>query len=317
MVCLVALWAIPAEERAVRWAVVLYAVVGVAAFVLHTPLGGNAVRLGATFAGPVLALVLFRRRPVLLAALAVPLLFWQWTATVRDVNAVEGDPSTEAAYYEPVLSELDRLTDGEQVRIHVPPTRNRWEAVHLAARYPLARGWLRQLESGDLDLFRAGRLTAESYEAWLRERGISYVAVDRVVHDYLALNELELIEDGLPYLEEVYADGDWTLWRVRPEPGASPTNALAVGGAEITELEPDRVAVSYPGPGTYRLAVRWTPYFEVGPGPDLVCVEEADDGFTELVVSPREGVPGRAGEVEITAGLSLDGLLRRDRSCSP
>ena len=56
-------------------------------------------------------------------AVSVPLLYWQWVAPVRDVHKAAGDPSTEQAFYAPLLAELDRLRpDGARSAIEVPPT---------------------------------------------------------------------------------------------------------------------------------------------------------------------------------------------------
>ena len=93
-------------------------------------------------------------------SLALPLLYWQWVAPVRDLSDAAGDPSVHSSYYQPLLAELERRTRGRPVRVEIPPTRNRWEADYVAPRFPLARGWLRQLESGDFDLFTGGNLTA-------------------------------------------------------------------------------------------------------------------------------------------------------------
>ena len=133
-----------------------------------------------------LALVLAGRRPVALAVVALPLLYWQWVAPVRDVSDAAGDPSVHASYYQPLLAELERRTRGRPVRVEIPPTRNRWEADYVAPRFPLARGWLRQLESDDFDLFTGGNLTAAAYRSWLDDRGVSYVAVPDAKLDYLA-----------------------------------------------------------------------------------------------------------------------------------
>src|SRR5438045_1346175 len=82
-----ALLLLPPEERTLRSGVALYALVSIVAFVVATPVGGNMARLGALAAGPVLALGLVgRRRTVALAVLAVPLLYWQWVAAVRDLS---------------------------------------------------------------------------------------------------------------------------------------------------------------------------------------------------------------------------------------
>src|SRR3954470_14088413 len=119
-----ALWLLPPEERTLRWGVAVYALASIAAFVVANPVGGNMARLGALAAGPVLALGLTGRRPVALAVLALPLLYWQWAAPVRDLSEAVGAPSVHASYYQPLLDQLDRRTGGRPVRIEIPPTRN-------------------------------------------------------------------------------------------------------------------------------------------------------------------------------------------------
>ena len=65
-----ALFLLPAEERALRRGVVLYAALCLALALVHTQVGANAARLGSLFGGPVLALGLARRRPLALALVA-------------------------------------------------------------------------------------------------------------------------------------------------------------------------------------------------------------------------------------------------------
>ena len=90
-----ALVLLPAEERTLRVGVVLYAALCLALALVHTQVGANAARLGSLFGGPVLALGLAGRRPVALAILALPLLYWQWAAPVRDLANAAGDPSVD------------------------------------------------------------------------------------------------------------------------------------------------------------------------------------------------------------------------------
>src|SRR5262245_58668578 len=144
-----ALVLLPAEERTLRVGVVLYLGLCMALALVHTPVGANAARLGSLFGGPVLALALAGRRPVVLALVALPLLYWQWAAPVRDLANAAGDPSVEQAYYAPLVAELERRTEGNPVRVEIPPTQNRWEANYVAPHFAIARGWLRQLESAD------------------------------------------------------------------------------------------------------------------------------------------------------------------------
>ncbi len=214
-----ALFLLPPSERELRWGVAVYAIAATAAFVLANPVGGNMARLGALAGGPVLALVLAGRRPLALAAVALPLLYWQWVAPVRDVSEAAGDPSVHSSYYEPLLAELERRTRGRPARVEIPPTGNRWEAGYVAPRFPLARGWLRQLESDDRDLFTEGNLTAAEYRRWLDREGVSYVAVADAELDYLATDEEALIRRGLPYLRAVWSDEHWRLYRVEGDAG--------------------------------------------------------------------------------------------------
>ena len=312
LACLAALAALPGDELVLRRGAALYLLLALAAFLVETPLGGNVVRLGTVLAGPVLAVALWRRRTLALALLAVPLLWWQWTATVRDVAAAEGEESTEAAYYEPLVAELERRAGGEPVRIEIPPTRSRWEAAYVAPSVPLARGWLRQLESDDFDLFDDGELDADSYGEWLYLNGVSYVALPDAEPDALAEDEVDLLErGGLPYLREVWTDEHWRLFEVRAFDGSpGPRGAsLASGGAVVTELGPDGFTVEVPRPGEYLLYIRHSPYFEVVAGE--ACVEDAGDGDIRLTA---EGEGPQA--IEVRASFSIEGALGRNRICA-
>lgn len=319
-------WIVPRTERTLRYGVLLYGLLCLAAFVIPTPLGNNAVRLGALAAGPLLALVLADRRWRGLelpgwrwwavALLAVPALYWQWDGPVRDVARASGDPSVGKAYYAPLLAQLDRRTDGP-TRIEIPPTINRWEAAHVAPRYALARGWLRQLEADDFDLFTDEHLTAERYRRWLERLGVGYVAVPDTELDFLARDEVELIRTGLPYLKPVWSNRHWILYEVE---GATD---LVEGDARLTRLEPDGFQVDPGRPGRFLLRVHYTPYFRVSRG--LACVQRAGR-WTRLVVPPRIGSGGWEGArgpgvrdpapIRVDASLDLAGMVGRDRSCS-
>jgi hypothetical protein len=276
LLAIAALWQFPPEQRELRIAVVVYLLVATVAFVVPNPLGGNVVRLGALFAGPVIALTVWSR-PAILVLLVVPAIYWQLSAPVRDTIVAVGDPSTEEGFYAPLLAELQRevppSSSPQGLRVEVPPTHNRWESVYVAERFPLARGWLRQLESEDFDLFEDGNLTPEAYREWLGQHGVSFVAVPLdVERDHLADDEVKLVDGGLPYLEPVWESADWRLYRVAGKPD---------------------------------LRYRWTPYWEVVAGDG--CVER--DGDWTLVEPDH-------GELEVAARFNVDGLLGRDRVCS-
>ena len=127
---------LPRAESRLRLAAVLYIAMCLVLFAIDTPIGGNATRLGALMAAPLLALGAWGRRPAWLVSLAIlPLIYWQWVAPVRDLTDAVGEPSVEAAYYDPLLDELERRAPEQPFRVQVPPTRNRWEANYVGARF--------------------------------------------------------------------------------------------------------------------------------------------------------------------------------------
>ena len=87
--------------------------------------------------------------------------------------------------------------------------------------------------------------------------------------DYLAEDEVALIDGGLDYLEPVWRSADWRLYRVRGEPG--------LAGDGIDELSTDELRVD-PGRAGGELPLRWSRYWRVTEGEG--CVTESEDGMT-------------------------------------
>jgi len=295
-----ALALLPSGERVLRFGVMLFALLAIAAFAIHTPVGANAARLGSLFGGPVLALALAGRRPLALALVALPLLYWQWGAPVRDVAAAAGDPSVHESYYRPLTAELERRTGAKPVRIEIPITHSRGEAEYVAPQFPLARGWLRQLESDDFDLFTGDNLTPAAYRSWLDTRGVTYVPLSDAEPDYLGEDEAALIRTGLPYLREVWSNEHWRLYAVRGSPG------LVTGPATLSGLDPNSFSLDARRPGDVLVRVHFTSYWTVTAGE--ACVQP-DGDWTRVDVA-------RAGEVTVAARLSVGGLFGRNRECS-
>ena len=207
----------PRGHRTVRIGATLYALVLILAFALHTPVGGNATRLGALFAAPLLAGVLWEHHRLALGLLAPLLLYWQLATPIRDLSAIAGDPSVHAAYYAPLLAELARLNGTRPPRrtiVEVPLTGAHWESAYLAGHdgVALARGWERQLDTRYAALFYSSSLTPTAYAAWLRANRVSYVALPDARLDYAGRKEGALIAQGLPYLHEVWRSAHWRLY---------------------------------------------------------------------------------------------------------
>ncbi len=219
-----------AEERQLRRVLLAYLLAATVLWLAPNPLGGNAVRLGALFGGPVLAAVVLAHRPRLGAlptlVLAITLaggLYWQVTASVSQIARSVGDPSTSAAYFAPVSGWL-RAHGARAARIEVPPTANHWEAAYLAPGFELARGWLRQLDTTRDDIFYDDDqpLTERSYRAWLHNNAIRYVALPDAPLDYSSVAESRLIRRDPPYLVPRWSDAHWRVYEVRdPAPAGA------------------------------------------------------------------------------------------------
>jgi hypothetical protein len=208
----------PRGRTAVRAGATLYALALIAAFAVHTPMGGNAARLGPLLAGPLLAGVLWDGRRALLFALAPALLYWQLVTPVRDYTSIASDPSVNAPYYAPLLGELTRLgaAGGEtQTIVEVPLTKAHWEAAYLAGHngLRLARGWERQLDTRYASIFYRPTLTPSAYRAWLTENRVRYVGLPDAPLDTAGRLEGALVARGVPWLRELWRSHHWRLYR--------------------------------------------------------------------------------------------------------
>jgi hypothetical protein len=292
--------ALPHRERLLRRGAAIYGAAVLAVFAIPNALGGNVVRLSNLVAGPLLFLALAGpRRRLLLAALALPLVYWQWQGGVRDVTRATGDPAVQRSFYTPLLGALERETGGEPVRIEISPTRDRWEAYYVSPKFLLARGWVRQLESGDIRHFR-NRLSAPTYRDWLLANGVSYVALPDAPLDYLAEREAALISAGLPYLDPVWANEDWRLYAVRGATG------LVDRPARLTAVGADWFELRAPRAGSFLLRIHFNSYWTVNGAP--ACLK-ARGSWTLVEAS-------RPGSIHVDTDLSPGGLLGKDRVCT-
>jgi hypothetical protein len=278
----------PRPDAALRAGAALYAAGCVLSFAVTSPVGSNVTRLGPLLAGPLAALLWWPRRKVALLAVALPLLYLQWQAPVRDVRTAANNPAVTNAYYQPLISYLSRQ-GGQPFRIEIPFTPFHWEAYAVAPRFPLARGWERQLDTRDNSLFYDGQLTPASYEAWLHELAVRYVAVPDATLDYAAQPEVALIDRGLPYLRLVERTRHWRIYAVQhPTP-------IVQRPAHLNALGANWLQLGVPRAGAVLIRVRYSPYWALTEGSG--CVTD-DGGFTGLEVR-------RPGPVRLAIRFSL------------
>jgi hypothetical protein len=287
--------ALPREDKVLRAGVALLCLATVGCFVIANPLGGNVIRLATIAAGPLAACVLWRRRTWLLIAFGVPLLYWQWVAPATDLARAAGDPSLHREYYAGLNTFLTRQAASGPFRTEIPFTLNHWETRWVAPDHPLARGWLRQLDTVRNPIFyERGALTTTRYRRWLDTNAVRFVALPDAPLDASARGEGALLRAGVPGLREVWSDAHWRVFAVvhaRP---------LATGAARVTRLDTDGVTLSAHRAGLVDLRVSFNPYWRLHGGRG--CVAEAPDGFTRVRVDGPGTVslepafaPGRAG----------------------
>jgi hypothetical protein len=303
LVCAILL---PREQRVLRWAVILYGLGATLALPLETPMGGNAVRLGALFGGPVMLCALWGSRlwrklwlaPLLVAGFA-SLALWQWSPAVRDVIKYIEDPAAKSDYFEPLRQFLYTLPD--QRRIEIPFSRSHWEGAEIAPDVPLARGWLRQLDTGLHPIFYKGEINRLAYASWLADNAVRYVALPSAKPDKSSYGERALIEKGLPYLRLRWKSDDWRVYEVLlPTPIVIPQrNARIV----LEQFSSDELLLDVRRPGEAIVKVRWTPYWFAS----NACVEP-DGDWTRVIAD-------EVGFVRLSTRFSPERLFSRGRRC--
>jgi hypothetical protein len=297
-------------ERQFRAAIYGYLLASTLALLIPNPLGGNVIRLGALFGGPLLAAILLTRRPrvnpLLVGLVLVGSLYWQLMAGIRAVAQTDGDRSTTAAYYQPLRSWL-RDHGGHTSRIEVPPTANHWEAAYLAPSFGLARGWLRQLDTTRDEIFYDGQLTHRRYKRWLERNAVRFVALPDAPLDYSARDERALILSVPRYLRPRWTSTHWRVYEVRhPSP-------LVVGDGRslgrLRTLGTQSFAVEVLRPGRLIVRERYTPFWAVKGSRG--CIEAAGD-WTALRVD-RPGLVRVS--IDFTPGRAIQGVLGGRGDC--
>lgn len=279
---------LPPRYTAVRYGFALAGLAAIPLTVIPNPMGGNLTRL-AIIGAPILCAFPFtRRRWALQAAVCLVLLVQQAEPLLRLPESLE-DPSAHAAYFTPLLDELQSQTDGP-VRLEIPMTQHHWEAAYVAPKYPLARGWERQLDLRYNGVLYDEDLTVTEYQDWLDTNGVQFVAVPDVPLDHGALREAQIVSQA-PYLEQVWSSEHWRLYRVIGSPG------LVTGPATVQRMTADKVRLDVTRPEAILLRMRYTPHLSITRGHG--CVSESDEGWTKIF-------PSTTGPMTLDATLFAD-----------
>ncbi|HJQ00205.1 MAG TPA: hypothetical protein VJ851_01270 [Jatrophihabitans sp.] len=241
---------VPRRCHPIRLGAGLGMVMVLLAFALPTPVGSNSTRLSLLFALPVAAsFVHWRTRTLTLLALAA-IFVVQLPVGIATI-ASTGRASGYSGYYNPLIAEIrDR---GPLIgRVEVPDLQGHWDSVYLARGVPLARGWLRQTDVRLNDaVFYKKRPTAKSYQAFLGNNAVQYVAVPDTQLTAYGVEEVQLIATGLDYLQPVWRSTHWTLYQVRD------FSPLVDSPSQVLSQHPDAIVVSVPPNSSIRVRLRW------------------------------------------------------------
>ena len=258
----------------------------VALFLIPEPVGENVTRLrSVVFPLMLLTVLLARFRPRQLAMLGLALALAYNIAPYAPAVASRMDGrAADELFWAPALDYL-RAHGTRDYRVEVVPTADHWEAYWLpSAGFALARGWYRQLDIAENRVLYRDPLAQVGYRRWLRRMAVRYVLLPEIrLGKKGASREARLLLAGVPGLKLVFHTRDWRIYELQnPKPLLT-----GPGAATITAFKHDRIAARVTEPGTYRLAVRYMPYWKVKAG--AVCVAPASDGMT-LLRARRPGI---------------------------
>jgi len=286
--CGVGLLIVPTAQRALRAGLILYGLAAIVLFAVPNPLGGNYVRLASAVA-PSLVIAaswVSKRRAIVL--LALPLMLWQWAPAFGLMRPISQDPSASSTYFRPLLAVLASRAGAD--RVEIPLTLDHWETAFVAPHLPLARGWERQTDVANNPIFYGRRpLTAASYRRWLDATGVTFVALPDVALDYSSTSEAHLLSTPPSYLQPVWHNAHWRVWRVLGSPG------LVSGPATLVSLRPDAFTLDASSSGPIIVRVHYTPLWSIAIG--HACAAPTADGWTALTDVTR-------GRIEVTTALA-------------
>ena len=263
------------RARLLRSIFVVYLAANLVSYVVPSTVGENIARLRfAAIPLAILTLSLCNWRPRFAAVVAL-LLATSWNVTPLAASFIRDskDPSVTASYWQPAIGFL-REHLSPSFRVEVVDTTGHWAARYLPeAGIPLARGWFRQDDFPANEVLY-GQLPRRSYLAWLHSLAVRYVVLTDAAPDYSSRAEAALIRSGRSGLQPVFHAGHLTIFEV---PAARPL-VTGPGRSRVVELTQREISIVVAGPGTYRIAVRYSPYWRSSQG----CITKGPDEMLRL-----------------------------------
>lgn len=217
------------------------------------------------------------------AAVAVAVISGAW-GTVGDVE-VAAQPSASASYYASLAGELDTLAGLDNYRVEVVNDGTHTAAYALLGHAALARGYETQADNAlNSVLMSKTNLTPASYQVWLDNNAVGYVALPTTV--VRPNPEYSLVSAGrLRYLSPVWSDPTWTLMRV------SDPNPIVAAPAKMLDADQAKIAIGVPRAGSVHIRVRWSQFLRADGPDDAPAAVLTDDGYGWTVLTARR--PGQ------------------------
>jgi hypothetical protein len=274
----------------------MYLAVCIGAYLVPSALGSNVERL-RYIAVPIALIAVGLRgwKPLWLAVPAVVLAtVWNVTPIWSSFAQTHTDPESSQAYWQPAITYL-KAHLSPSYRVEVVDTVEHWPAAYFPdAGIPIVRGWYRQSDFPQNELLYDANLGGATYDAWLRRMAVRYVVLANAPVDYSSRNEAALLRSGRSGLVLVKRLPNLAIYQL-PHPTPLVTGPAS---AFIAWLWPSRLVAQFDAPGTYRIRVRWSPYWL----PSTGCVSRSSDGMTNMTIH-ETGLVQLAFSVNVHNGL--------------
>ncbi|MFE7813237.1 MFS transporter [Streptomyces sp. NPDC057433] len=221
---------VPREWITVRITAAVYGLGVVLVWLVSSQIGSNITRLAMLFAGVALVAALPFAVPRSRTWYAIVVAFvgfvgWIGFKSVDDV--VHTTPTASwARELAPLVNELQEV-GADKGRVEVVPARSHREASALAPYVNLARGWNRQADMERNPLFYDDTLNSANYHEWLKRWAVHFVVLPKDEPDGDgSKRERELVQRGLPYLQQIWGDANWQLFAVQDPSSLAEPNAV-------------------------------------------------------------------------------------------
>ncbi|MFF7898322.1 MFS transporter [Streptomyces sp. NPDC088817] len=267
---------VPRDWKTVRITSAVYGLAVVMVWLISSQIGSNITRLAMLFAGVVLVAALPfavpRSRTWYTIVVAV-VGFVGWIGFKSVDDTVNTTPAASwARELAPLVNQLQRA-GAEKGRVEVVPARSHREASALAPYVNLARGWNRQADMQRNPLFYDDTLNSANYHDWLQRWAVHYVVLPKGdVDGNGAERERALVQEGMPYLKQIWGDANWQLFKVTdPAPLAEPD-------AVVERAEQGEMTLQVRTAGRILIRIPYSPWLSLvdDQGKSLKAPQETD-----------------------------------------